>query len=91
MAIKGQSGKELALSSLELSVICSFWLPLPNEKNIYSTDQKALPVQGWAFKNKVLFFSVLLECHTAFGFQEQPKILFWERAELSTSCGAAQW
>lgn len=60
MAIKGLDGKELALSSLELGVICSFWLPVPNEKNIYSTDQKALPVQGRDFRNEVHFVSVLL-------------------------------
>lgn len=45
MATGGLDVKELALSSLELSVICSLWLPLPNEKNIYPTDQKNLLVQ----------------------------------------------
>lgn len=97
MAIKGLGGgKEFVLSSLELSVICSFRLPLPNEKKTqnktktYSIDQKALPVQRRAFKNKAHFVSVLLECHTPIGFQEQPKILSWEHAELSTSSPAVE-
>lgn len=88
MATKGLDGKQLALSwSLELSVICSLWLPLPNEKNIHSAD-KVLVVQWWPLvfwqsRNEVLFVSGLPQCHIPFGFQNK----LWSHWHISTrSC-----
>lgn len=88
MAINGLDGKQLALPwGLDLSVICSLWLPLPNEKNIHSTD-KVLVVQWWPLvfwqsTNEAYFFTGLLQCHLPFGFQSE----LWSHQHICTrSC-----